>query len=42
MKKYNSPKVEIVETLDIVTTSVEVETEKIPLYSVDDDDSYQL
>ena len=42
MKKYNSPKIEIVETLDIVTTSTEVETEKIPLYSVDEASSYQL
>ena len=42
MKKYNSPEIEIVETLDIVTTSGEVETEKIPFSAVDDTDSYQL
>ena len=41
MKKYNSPEIEIVETLDIVTTSSEVETETIPFYSLDDG-SYQL
>ena len=42
MKKYNSPEIEIVEALDIVTTSREVETEKIPFSVVDDMDSYQL
>ena len=42
MKKYKSPEIEIVETLDIVTTSTKVETEQIPFYSVDDAGSYQL
>ena len=30
-RNYSSPEVEIVESLDVVTTSREVETEKIPL-----------
>ena len=30
-RNYNAPEIEIVETLDIVTTSSEVESEKIPL-----------
>jgi hypothetical protein len=42
MKVYIAPQIEIVETLDIVTTSSEVETEKIPFASVDDMGSYQL
>ena len=43
MKKYDSPEIEIVEAHDIVTTSTEVETEKIPFFStIDDADSYQL
>ena len=42
MKKYNSPEIEIVETPDIVTSSREVETEKIPLYSVEETGTYQL
>ena len=42
MKKYHSPEIEIVEMLDIVTTSREVETDKIPFSAIDDTDSYQL
>lgn len=42
MKKYNSLEIEMVETIDIVTTSREVETEKIPFSAIDDTDSYQL
>ena len=30
-RNYNAPEIEIVETLDVVTTSSEVESEKIPL-----------
>ena len=32
-KNYNAPEVEIVETLDVVTTSNTVETDRIPLAS---------
>ena len=42
MRKYNSLEIEIVEAPNIVTNSREVETEKIPLYSVDEIGSYQL
>ena len=30
-RNYNSPEIEIVEALNVVTTSSEVETERIPL-----------
>ena len=30
-RNYNSPEIEIVEALDVVTTSSEVESERIPL-----------
>ena len=32
MNKYSTPEIEIVESLDVVCTSGETETEKIPLY----------
>ena len=32
-KNYNAPEVEIVESLDVVTTSGTVETDRIPLAS---------
>ena len=35
MKKiYTTPEVEIVERLDVVTTSATVESERIPLYNI--------
>ena len=36
---YSSPKIEITETIDIVTTSAEVETEKV-LFKTGDKSSY--
>ncbi len=33
MKKYNAPKIEILTYPDVVSTSTEVETERIPLES---------
>ena len=30
-KTYNSPEIEVVESIDVVSTSREVETDKIPL-----------
>lgn len=33
MKTYNSPEIELVKLVDVVSTSVEVETERIPLES---------
>ena len=37
MKKYNTPEVEILDASDVVSTSTEVETERIPLmYSVNE------
>ena len=42
MEKYTSPEIEIVETLDIVTTSVDVESEFIPFDFSDDADGGQL
>ena len=42
MKEYSSPEIRIFQTFDIVTTSKDVETEKIPFSSVDEADGYQL
>lgn len=44
MKKYNSPVLEIVEAPEIVKTSSEVETDKVPLTitSANNYDNYQL
>ena len=39
-KNYSTPEIEIVETLDIVVTSNEVESERIPLTT--NDDNYNL
>ena len=36
MKKYNAPEIEIVDAIDVVSTSSEVETEKIPLYTTEE------
>ena len=33
-KNYTTPEVEIVESLDVVTTSNTVESERIPLYNI--------
>ena len=42
MKKYNSPEIEIVNACDVVTTSLSVETERIPLFSEKNTENYQL
>lgn len=43
MKKYNSPEIEIVESINVVATSSEVESEKIPFtVSGDNYENYQL
>ena len=42
MKKYSSPEIEITETPDIVTSSGEVETDNIPLYTYDEKGTYQF
>ena len=36
MKKYNAPEIEIVESINVVATSSEVESEKIPLYIMEE------
>ena len=41
MKKYNAPEIEIIDSPDVVSTSAEVETEKIPL-SASDNDLYNV
>ena len=35
MKKYNTPEIEILDSPDVVSTSAEVETERIPLEASD-------
>ena len=42
MKKYNSPEVEIVDDLDVISTSSEVETEYIPFSNENKADFYEL
>ena len=42
MKKYNSPEIEIVNACDVVTTSLSVETERIPFYGESNAENYQL
>ncbi len=36
MKKYNAPEIEIIDSPDVVVTSPEVETERIPLTATSD------
>ncbi len=36
MKKYNTPEIEIIDSPDVVVTSGEVETERIPLTASND------
>ena len=42
MKKYSSIEIEILDAVNVVTTSLEVETENIPLFQKELTDSYQL
>lgn len=37
MKKYNAPEIEIIDSPDVVATSAEIETEKIPLGSTENE-----
>ena len=40
MKKYNTVEIEILNSPDVVSTSTEVETEKIPLMASINESSY--
>ena len=40
MKKYNAPEIEIIDSPDVVSTSTEVETERIPLMLPANESSY--